>query len=119
MEKIVGVDQLYFMPQPLLEIVQRLMAHPVYFNYIQLLIVHFVHRFSKLFSFYALHWVKDQKMVLNNSYQLLQKGINVSFLQKLNLPSCDMNHVIFNNFLEYKSCINFWLHSVYNKVFFA
>ena len=31
MEKIVGVAQLYFMPHPLLEIVQRLMAHPVYF----------------------------------------------------------------------------------------
>ena len=30
MEKIVGVAQLYFMPHPLLEIVQRLMAHPVY-----------------------------------------------------------------------------------------
>ena len=29
MEKIVGVAQLYFMPHPLLEIVQRLMAHPV------------------------------------------------------------------------------------------
>ena len=29
MEKIVGVTQLYFMPHPLLEIVQRLMAHPV------------------------------------------------------------------------------------------
>ena len=29
MEQIVGVAQLYFMPQPLLEIVQRLMAHPV------------------------------------------------------------------------------------------
>jgi hypothetical protein len=28
-EKIVGVAQLYFMPHPLLEIVQRLMAHPV------------------------------------------------------------------------------------------
>ena len=30
MEKIVGVAQLYFMPHPLLEIVQRLMAHPVF-----------------------------------------------------------------------------------------
>jgi hypothetical protein len=30
MEKIVGVAQLYFMPHPLLEIVQRLMAHPVW-----------------------------------------------------------------------------------------
>ena len=30
MEKVVGVAQLYFMPHPLLEIVQRLMAHPVY-----------------------------------------------------------------------------------------
>ena len=30
MEKIVGVAQLYFMPHPHLEIVQRLMAHPVY-----------------------------------------------------------------------------------------
>ena len=29
MEKIVGVAQLYFMPHSLLEIVQRLMAHPV------------------------------------------------------------------------------------------
>ena len=29
MEQIVGVAQLYFMPHPLLEIVQRLMAHPV------------------------------------------------------------------------------------------
>ena len=29
MEKFVGVAQLYFMPHPLLEIVQRLMAHPV------------------------------------------------------------------------------------------
>ena len=29
MEKIVGVAQLYFMPHPLLEIVQRLMEHPV------------------------------------------------------------------------------------------
>ena len=29
MEKIVGAAQLYFMPHPLLEIVQRLMAHPV------------------------------------------------------------------------------------------
>ena len=29
MEKIVGVAQLYFTPHPLLEIVQRLMAHPV------------------------------------------------------------------------------------------
>ena len=29
MEEIVGVAQLYFMPHPLLEIVQRLMAHPV------------------------------------------------------------------------------------------
>ena len=29
MEKTVGVAQLYFMPHPLLEIVQRLMAHPV------------------------------------------------------------------------------------------
>ena len=29
MKKIVGVAQLYFMPHPLLEIVQRLMAHPV------------------------------------------------------------------------------------------
>ena len=29
MEHIVGVAQLYFMPHPLLEIVQRLMAHPV------------------------------------------------------------------------------------------
>ena len=28
-EQIVGVAQLYFMPQPLLEIFQRLMAHPV------------------------------------------------------------------------------------------
>ena len=28
-EKIVGVAQLHFMPHPLLEIVQRLMAHPV------------------------------------------------------------------------------------------
>ena len=28
-EQIVGVAQLYFMPHPLLEIVQRLMAHPV------------------------------------------------------------------------------------------
>ena len=32
MEKIVGVAQLYFMPHPLLEIVQRLMAHPVYYS---------------------------------------------------------------------------------------
>ena len=32
MEKIVGVAQLYFMPHPLLEIVQRLMAHPVDFG---------------------------------------------------------------------------------------
>ena len=31
MEKIVGVAQLYFMPHPLLEIVQRLMAHPVFY----------------------------------------------------------------------------------------
>ena len=30
MEQIVGVAQLYFMPHPLLEIVQRLMAHPVH-----------------------------------------------------------------------------------------
>ena len=30
MEKTVGVAQLYFMPHPLLKIVQRLMAHPVY-----------------------------------------------------------------------------------------
>ena len=29
MEQIVGVAQLYFVPHPLLEIVQRLMAHPV------------------------------------------------------------------------------------------
>ena len=29
MEKIVGVAQLYFMPHPLLENVQRLMAHAV------------------------------------------------------------------------------------------
>ena len=29
MKKIVGVAQLYFMPHPLSEIVQRLMAHPV------------------------------------------------------------------------------------------
>ena len=29
MEKVVGVAQLFFMPHPLLEIVQRLMAHPV------------------------------------------------------------------------------------------
>ena len=29
MEQIVGVAQLYFMPLLLLEIVQRLMAHPV------------------------------------------------------------------------------------------
>jgi hypothetical protein len=28
-EQIVGVAQLYFMPHPLLEIVQRLKAHPV------------------------------------------------------------------------------------------
>ena len=31
MEKIVGVAQLYFMPHPLLEIVQGLMAHAVQF----------------------------------------------------------------------------------------
>ena len=29
MEQIVGVAQLYFVPHPLLEIVQRLMVHPV------------------------------------------------------------------------------------------
>ena len=29
MDQIVGMAQLYFMPHPLLEIVQRLMAHPV------------------------------------------------------------------------------------------
>ena len=29
MEQIMGVAQLFFMPHPLLEIVQRLMAHPV------------------------------------------------------------------------------------------
>ena len=34
MEKIVGVAQLYFMPHPLLEIVQRLMAHPVYNDFV-------------------------------------------------------------------------------------
>ena len=33
MEKIVGVAHLYFMPHPLLEIVQKLMAHPVHFTY--------------------------------------------------------------------------------------
>ena len=30
MDQIVGMAQLYFMPHPLLEIVQRLMAHPVF-----------------------------------------------------------------------------------------
>ena len=30
MEQIVGVAQLYFMPHPLLEIVERLMAHPIF-----------------------------------------------------------------------------------------
>ena len=32
MEQIVGVAQLYLMPHPLLEIVQRLMAHPVVYS---------------------------------------------------------------------------------------
>ena len=36
MEKIVGVAQLYFMPHPLLEIVQRLMAHPVWCKLVQI-----------------------------------------------------------------------------------
>ncbi|XP_027227056.2 juvenile hormone acid O-methyltransferase [Penaeus vannamei] len=30
--------------------------------------------FSKVFSFYCLHWVKDQPRCLNNIYQLLQPG---------------------------------------------
>ena len=42
MEKIVGVAQLYFMPHPLLEIVQRLMAHPVCLeNYLDQIFVKF------------------------------------------------------------------------------
>ena len=35
MEQIVGVAQLYFVPHPLLEIVQRLMAHPVDITFLQ------------------------------------------------------------------------------------
>ena len=40
MEQIVGVAQLYFMPHPLLEIVQRLMAHPVVVEKIHLYLPH-------------------------------------------------------------------------------
>lgn len=43
-------------------------------------------KFSKLFSFYALHWVKDQKMVLNNSYQLLQKRGEALFIAVVDIP---------------------------------
>ena len=40
MDQIVGMAQLYFMPHPLLEIVQRLMAHPVYIDRFEMLSVY-------------------------------------------------------------------------------
>ena len=51
MEQIVGVAQLYFMPHPLLEIVQRLMAHPVLFSCHQTETYHkFLTRFQELWN---------------------------------------------------------------------
>ena len=43
-------------------------------------------RFTKIFSFYALHWVKDQDMVLKNTNQLLSNGGEALFAAVYDSP---------------------------------
>ena len=74
-----GVAQLYFMPHPLLEIVQRLMAHPVFYLFM-LKFAYILHLYYNFFLFSSYVY----------KFEIIQKfSVKIKiFLHLLNCMNC-------------------------------